>query len=611
MADFAEKFNQILKVYSKKQIRNLKKGIYRDEIGTKLSHNQILGIALNWGNEGNRIAVLNAEAYQGWNWTADSIQELLDNHLTEQDAEVVQAIWDMIDGLWPEISKLEREMTGTVPEKIQPIPLTIAGVSLKGGYYPLKYDPAHSARQAALSEKKGAEALIAGQFASTATKKGHTKERIGSGGGAPMLEMDHVLAGHVRDVIHDLTHRRAIIDVMRIIQDKKFRKLLENTAGSKFHKELRTWLRDIAKPEFHLPVGLLEKLVSHFKQGTTIVSLGLKFTTALIQPLGYTQSIELIGYKYTVKEFARWCANPVAWKKDWEFVSKNSVMMANRATNMDRDMRDAMLKLSGTGRQQAFARHYFSLIGIMDMYVSIPTWLAAYKKAMDGNAKGIEKNDHEAAVRYGDKAVRLSQSSGGVKDLARIQRGTPMHQAFTMFYSYFSAYQNLLWRRKRLSGKLSLKNSVEVTNSLILLAFVPAVLGPLVLGQNDEDEGFLEAAIKNSIAYPFLGIVGLRDIVNYYRTDFGYSATPIASTLRALLYSGEGLKDTIATLFTEGEFELSRATIKNLFIGSGAIAKWPTRQLWMSGEYLWDWAQDDLDGDFNLYEFLLTGDKEK
>ena len=285
--------------------------------------------------------------------------------------------------------------------------------------------------------------------------------------------------------------------------------------------------------------------------------------------------------------------------------------MANRATNMDRDMRDAMLKLSGTGRQQAFARHYFSLIGIMDMYVSIPTWLAAYKKAMDGNAKGIEKNDHEAAVRYGDKAVRLSQSSGGVKDLARIQRGTPMHQAFTMFYSYFSAYQNLLWRRKQLSGKLSLKNSVEVTNSLILLAFVPAILGPMILGQNDEDEELLESAIKNSIAYPFLGIVGLRDIVNYYRTDFGYSATPIASTLRALLYSGEGLKDTIATLFTEGEFEVTRATIKNLVIGTGAIAKWPTRQLWMSGEYLWDWAQGDLDGDFNLYEFLLTGDKKE
>ena len=101
--------------------------------------------------------------------------------------------------------------------------------------------------------------------------------------------------------------------------------------------------------------------------------------------------MELIGYKYTVKEMLRWFANPVAWKKDWEFVSKNSVLMANRATNMDRDMRDAMLKLSGTGRQQAFARHYFSLIGIMDMYVSIPTWLAAYKKAMDGNAKGIEK----------------------------------------------------------------------------------------------------------------------------------------------------------------------------------------------------------------------------
>lgn len=613
MAEFAEKFNEILKTYTRKELKNFKKWKYRDEIGTKLSHNQILGIALNWGNEGNRIALLNAEAYQGWNWTADSIQALLDNHLTEKDAEAVQAIWDMIDGLWPEISKLEREMTGTVPEKIDPIPLTIAGVDLKGGYYPLKYDPAHSARQAALGEKKAAESLIAGQFASTATKKGHTKERIGSGGGAPVLEMDSVLAGHVRDVVHDLTHRRAIIDVMRIIQDKTFRRLLENTAGSKFHTELRTWLRDIAKPEFHLPVGLLEKIVSHFKQGTTIVSLGLKFTTALIQPLGYTQSIELIGYKYAVKEFARWFANPVAWKKDWEFVSKNSVMMTNRATNMDRDMRDAMLKLTGTGRQKSFARHYFALIAMMDMYVSIPTWLAAYRKAMDGNAKGIEKGDHESAIRYGDKAVRMSQSSGSVKDLARIQRGAPMHQSFTMFYSYFSAFHTLMWRRKKLSGHLTLKSGMELTNSLILLAFIPAVLGPYILGQNDEDEGFLEAAIKNSIAYPFLGIVGLRDIVNYFRTDYGYSGTPVAGTMEALLYSITAASDAVTNMlpFAEEDPEWTRADWKNTVVSAGAIFKWPTRQLWMSGEYLWDWMQDDLDGDFNLYEFLLTGDKEK
>ena len=188
-----------------------------------------------------------------------------------------------------------------------------------------------------------------------------------------------------------------------------------------------------------------------------------------------------------------------------------------------------------------------------------------------------------------------------------------MHQAFTMFYSYFSAFHNLMWRRKKLSGHLTLKSGMELTNSLILLAFIPAVLGPYILGQNDEDEGFLEAAIKNSIAYPFLGIVGLRDIVNYFRTDYGYSGTPVASTMEALLYSITAASDAVTNMlpFAEEDPEWTRADRKNTIVSVGAIAKWPTRQLWISGEYLWDWMQDDLDGDFNLYEFLLTGDKEK
>ncbi len=51
-------------------------------------------------------------------------------------------------------------------------------------------------------------------------------------------------------------------------------------------------------------------------------------------------------------------------------------------------------------------------------------------------AKRRYNGDEAKVIDPADRAVRVSQSAGGVKDLAKIQRGGDTWRMFTMFYSY-------------------------------------------------------------------------------------------------------------------------------------------------------------------------------
>ena len=91
---------------------------------------------------------------------------------------------------------------------------------------------------------------------------------------------------------------------------------------------------------------------------------------------------------------------------------------------------------------------YFYFIGMMDMYVSLPTWTGAYEKSIH---EGMSETD---AIAQADSAVRMTQSSGMIKDLADVQgREDTLFKTFTKFYSYFSAYWNMSRRTTRLRKK--------------------------------------------------------------------------------------------------------------------------------------------------------------
>jgi hypothetical protein len=145
--------------------------------------------------------------------------------------------------------------------------------------------------------------------------------------------------------------------------------------------------------------------------------------------------------------------------------------------------------------------------------VSIPTWLGAYAKAMDGQLENVRKGDERASIDYADSMVRQTQAAGAAKDNARIQRGTEAQKLFTMFYSSLSVLFNQF--HKTAQTYRITKDLPQLIASLTCLWFAPALLEELIRGNApDDDEDWLTWILTKELFYPTATLVGVRDVAS-------------------------------------------------------------------------------------------------
>lgn len=583
-ADVTKRLAKIMSAYTRKE----RAGWYGEKhyipaIGRSMDKARMIGIALNWGNAYNREVLM-----EGHGWSDTQVQAIL-SRLEARDWLVVQEIWDLIDSFWPDIQAMEKDLNGLAPEKVAAAQVETPAGTLRGGYYPIKYDTRVSYRAFQREEKAG-DSMFENSYTKPATRNGHTKERQGSGGQQLRLDLD-VLSEHIGQVIHDITHRRAVIDVNRLSQNADVRSAIEQTAGREMYRQIRPWLQSIANETLQ-PESYWEKLIGQARTGATVVNMGLKATTAIVQPLGFFNSVDILGERYAWKGLTDFLGsrgrstNPWSnMKRATSFVQERSVMMQNRQKTFDRDVRDSLQRLTKESRLQEWQRSFFYFTGLMDQAVVIPTWLGAYRKAMEGEVAEIEMGHERNAIDYADSIVRQSQSSGGVKDLAQIQRGGQVRRSFVMFYSYFSALYNQFSRQisrvKR--GDISLP---RLAASAMYLWFVPAVLGELIAQRGpDDEEEWAEWAATQGILYPLGTVVGLRDVGSAVLTPFGYDASP---AFDAFSMTARTAKIPLKAL--DDEQEVGRADVKAAVLTAGYWGKLPSRQAWITGEYLYDVA---------------------
>jgi hypothetical protein len=233
----------------------------------------------------------------------------------------------------------------------------------------------------------------------------------------------------------------------------------------------------------------------------------------------------------------------------------------------------------------------------MDMAVALPTWMGAYRKAMDGEAQGIAAGDELAATDYADSILRTTQSAGGAKDLARIQAGHPLLKNFTVFYSYFNALFNLFARRMQMTNIRRPSDYPRFVASMVMLWFAPAILSEVLAGRGPDDdepwEDYLKRTAWNWALYPFQSIAGIRDVVAYY-SPYGYDGPPL---IEALGTTGAliGFPVEAAWAALSEDKELTRTDVKEALLGASYWGHLPGRQMWITGSYLYDWATGEED----------------
>lgn len=481
------------------------KGEFFPSIGRSLNKEARLAIALNIGNESNAQRLLGGEG-----WTVEQIKPVLDT-LTTADWRFVQSVWDYFESYRPEIAAKERRVYGAEPQWIEARPLTVQTrngdtLNLRGGYYPVKYDPRASERAESHMEAEDAKRMMQGAYTSATTRRSFTKQRADAVVGRPLLYSLDGLYNGVNEVIHDLSWHEWLIDANRIIKNPKIAEAMRDTYGAEVHQQFKNWLKDVAEGERGAQKAG-EDALAWIRQGTSVAGLGLNVMSALMQPFGITQSWVRVGGKWIGRGISKAIADPVGTNAE---INEMSEFMRTRSLTRMRELAELRNQVKGQTKTRAnIDAAAYALMLRAQQLVDVPTWWGAYEKAI------AEGNGQERAAALADQAVIDAQGGGTVKDLSAIERGGPALKLFTTFYSFMNTSLNL-----GVAQAMTRESKAKLAADMLLIYVAPVILIELMKsaftpgdsGDWEDPEKAALKMLKAEVSYLFGLVFGLREM---------------------------------------------------------------------------------------------------
>jgi len=594
-----------LKHYSKSELGDMHKKRYVEAMGESLSKADLLSIALNWGNAGNRAAMLGGIKRDGSPaYTEQGIQAVLQT-LDARDVDFINDIWAYLDSYWPALSEAEQRRRGIAPQKVEALPFTFKGrdgqeLTAKGGYYPLAYDRRHSERVKDVELQDLYKKMGNGVFITAQTRSGSTFERVQNHGMVVRLGL-HTIDLHLREVVRDISIGDEVNFIKRLLNDKEIRAAFNNTGNDTALEALNLWLTDAAVGE--LPAeGVVEQSVAWIRTGFVKAKLGWNLMTTLLQFTGIFQTIAVIGSQAYGMGLGKFLQNPV---KMYKFVMEQSAFMHTRyidSTAFDKDVLDTQAHLNSvfgaaptrlkTWSKAASATFFYPIAKAQSL-VDVTTWLGAYWKGR--NVKNLSDAD---AIIYADVQVENAQTSGFYSDRSGLERGTTgtkknrqsqFIRIWTTLISYMLAKSNIAYEKGvALKRRPTLKGAVYFATDLMLLYTMEGIAAAIIYDQwpdEDDDEGWGWWVAKATVDSAVSGIPFVREIP---AARFGGGNTAIGS-----------LGDDIYTLGQQiQQGEVDEALLKNLNNVGGTLFHYPSSQT----NRLLDayWAEDEVE----FYEWL-------
>jgi len=543
--------------------------------GSTWTREQLLTMALNMGNASNMQRLLDGEG-----WTLEQLKLGLDQ-LTSDDWQFAQQVWDYFESYRPEIAAKERRIYGKEPNWIEPQALTVQTadgqtLTLRGGYYPVKYDTRASLRaEQDMSAEEAKRAMQSSYIAST-TRRSFTKERAAVVKERPLLyTLDGIYQG-VNEVIHDLAWHEWVIDANKILKDPEISSVIRKHYGDYMHKQLTKWVDDNANGDQGAK-GAGEKAAAFVRQSVSVAGLGINIISALTQPFGITQSMVRIGPKYVGRGVARMAQNPMQLNRD---INQMSDFMRTRSQTRMRELAELRnrVKNKSKTKENIDATMYLMMLGAQRL-VDLPTWWGAYERAT------AEGNDQERAIDLADQAVIDSQGSGMTKDLAAIERGGPVQKLFTVFYSFMNTALNLGYAKamtQSSKAKLAMDYLLLYVVPVVLVAAMKDALTPGDSGDWDDLESIMNKLVKEELSFLSGMFVGIREFGPIYDAFRGHGEykgpaglRPIGDAFKLAKEIGQGEMDDglrKASINMAGDiFGLPAAQINRTITGAEAL----------------------------------------
>ena len=567
---------RLMKIFDGLDPKNLQELKHITSLGdgpeSMLTKEQIYAVALNMGNDQNRQKLMEGEV-----WNDQILTEVL-SHMGKEDWDRVQKVWDAIETLWPKIAALEKRLTGVTPPRVEAREFTNQHGTYRGGYYPVVYDfkaqrGLNIIEDTTPVDKKFMDGLVDNRNLTPGTNHKYTVARTKVA--KPIKLSLSAIPGHVHTVIHDLTHREAIRTAYKILWDPEIKEAISKVESEAVHSQLQAWLRAVAT-EHSLESDPHVQFIQRVRTGMTMYSMGYRLSVAISQPLGFLTTLTRVGAKNLLPAIYQMSRHPL---ETMDTVKQLSGEIRHRFNTQERDIRDAVNQLTKSKSPLDKVRQYaFYLIGAMDQYVAVASWLGAYNEQLQKTP-----GDKELAIRNADRVVRLTQGTGTVKDMAKIMNDKGAMSLFTMFYSFFSAQYNMqvdLTRKtirdtREGNWDTLFRERLPQWNYLVVM---PAILGAYLTGQgpgDDENKAFW--ALKKVLLYPFSAMPFVRDAVGPLFTPFDYKLSPVSRF-------GESITKGLKKLFEQGD---PIGAVEAAAPAVGAYFKLPLGQAVTSIEGLW------------------------
>lgn len=502
-------FAKICHIYSPKEwqhIRNDK--AWAVGATTNFTHEQILAMALNWGNKEGRQRIMD---YHHVN-EAD-MEDLFTRALTKKDLDFLEAVWDSLKQYWPERNAVQERLYGVGLGQVQPMPFTINGRKVSGGYYPIRYDPKLSVK----ASEHEMDDIVKTQLSGSSTMAigmGSTKKRAKTVQGMGLdLSLD-VWPAAINEAIHHICMREAVTDVYKIISHPDIQKIIQENYGMHTYDAIKQWTKDCWKTDVQ-KMTALSRTLERLRRKTSYAVMAFRTSTAVLNALNIFPMMNRIGPINTIRALGEFGAGILGggtktYHQNRQFVMQNSPMMADRINTIDRDLQQGMafqvqkgssqLSVKLQQKRDSIGRYGYWFITETDLMCSMALWQYTYKQSLKEQVQAKKYDPNvitDQAVLAADKAVRDIFGSGRVKDQPAMMRQNDIIAQLAPFYSYSNTVLNAMikagyqWKKG---------NKIALFNAMLWWVILPTVFETAyreaVAGDDDPEKILKKMGIK-------------------------------------------------------------------------------------------------------------------
>jgi hypothetical protein len=407
--------------------------------------------------------------------TIETVRAVLDEHLTEQDANLVQNFTNIFKSFEEEAKALHKRTTGVEPTMVKGVPIQHKGKVLDGGYVPMNYLNTtidekidrfldiHGDIDNSMFGGKDDRKLYSALRAAEQTDQGRLIDRSGS---SRELDTDftNLLQGF-EEHIHDVAYREAGMDTLKLAKNQFLKKGMIATVGeAKYETVINGIIETVGKVDNDRTSSVFSKehrgafeVYKYFEQGFAINALGFNIKSVAMQPLSLGTATLRMGPKgatYLRKALGQAIKSVGDYEAFFQSAVEINPDLATGRDNIDDTLTtstyDFIDKTDNAGKFRSVKQwrdkfREVSMMGLqkVDIQLKAAVSLASYSQFVNGDVKNFDQKKLAsmtpvqidiAAKKYVKQISDLALTTSANIDKSAVEKIAIM-RLFTRFYT--------------------------------------------------------------------------------------------------------------------------------------------------------------------------------